>query len=272
LVQANFLSDAAEGRRNLIQVDWEIPAGTEQYLCGRVTVTEDVYLKAFYALSPLGTHHTLVTVLSKPDGPDGVVECDAAEVGTRSVTGSGVGTPSRQLPPGIAMKLERGTQLLLNLHLFNVNEAPLRGRSGTLAETTPPESVTVLADSVSVGPIKLVVPPGRSVQSGVCTVDYDYTIFSVVPHMHQMGVHMKVVARPAAGAELVLHDGPYEFENQIGYRLDPLALKKGDTMLVECTYENTTGQTLHFGESTKDEMCLAGMARYPAGGKIACPF
>lgn len=272
LTQVGFLSDLGEGRRNLIQVDWEIPAGTEQYLCGRSTVTDDAYLSAFYPLSPAGTHHTALTVDDRPELPDGVTECDVSEVGTRNVFGTGVGSLGGALPQGIAMKLERDTQLLLNLHLFNFTDAPLRGRSGTLAATTSAAGVRALADGLAAGPLKLSVPPGRSVVNGVCTVDRDYTVFSVLPHMHQVGVHMKVVARRALGADVLLHDGPYDFEHQISYGFDPLELKVGDSIAVECTYDNTTGVTKHFGESSNDEMCIAGLARYPAGGKSACPF
>lgn len=271
MVPSTFLSDAGESEQNLLRVDWEIPAGREQYLCARMTVPEDTYLSGFFPLSPAGTHHTALTVREAPDAPDGVTECDLSEVAPRNVSGSGVGTMGGSLPSGIAMKLARGSQLLLNLHLFNFNDAPLRGRSGTRVLTTTAANVTSLADGVAVGPLKLMVPPGRSIVRGVCTVDHDYTIFSVLPHMHQMGAHLKVVAHRSAG-DVLIHDGPYDFENQIATRLDPIALVEGDTIEIECTYENTTGQTLHFGESSNDEMCIAGLARFPAGGKDACPY
>jgi hypothetical protein len=272
MIETSFLSDAGNGRRNLILVDWEIPAGTEQYLCGRLTVTEDVYLHGFQPLSPLGTHHTALTVLEQPDAPDGVTECDLREVGTRNVFGSGIGTPAKTLPDGIAMKLARGSQILLNLHLYNVSDAPLRGRSGTLVETTSLALVKELADGIAAGPFKLSVPPGRSVQTGKCTVDRDYTLFSVIPHMHQMGVHMKVVAERAVGGRVVLHDDAYDFDNQVSYRFEPLEMKTGDSVAIECTYANTSNLTLHFGESSNDEMCIAGLSRFPAGGSSVCAY
>jgi hypothetical protein len=271
LVPAPFLSDAGNGRRHLLAVDWEIPAHSEHYLCGRVTVPEDVYLSAVQAMSPPGTHHTVVTIVQSPNAGDGVNACDASEVGTQNVGGSGVGTPSRRMPEGFAAKLPRGAQILLNLHLFNVTDQPLRGRSGTEVETTVLENVKTLVDSVNAGPVRLSVPPGRSVQNGVCTVDHDYTVYSVFPHMHQMGVSMKAVARRPDRGDVVIYDGPYDFENQLFYRFDPIELKTGDKIEVECTYNNTSTRILHFGESTNDEMCFAGLGRYPAGGKSTCP-
>lgn len=272
LMPGGFLADAGDGHRNLILLNWQIPPGREQYLCGRVTVPEDTYIHGFFPLSPRGTHHIALTVVSKPNGPDGVVECDISEVGPRNVFGGAVGTGGGILPDGLAMKLDRGSQIIFNLHLFNVSDAPLSGLSGTRVELTTPDKVKVLADGVAAGPLKLTVPPGRSVQTGVCTVDHDYTVFSVMPHMHQMGAYMRVVAHRAQGGDVVLHDGPFDFDNQLSHKLDPLDLKKGDSVSIECTYANTTGRTLHFGESSNDEMCIAGLARYPAGGKQACPY
>jgi hypothetical protein len=214
----------------------------------------------------------VATIVERPNARDGVNACDVTEVGTQNVGGSGVGTQPRRLPEGFAIKVPRGTQILLNLHLYNVTDQPLRGRSGTEVETTAFENVKVLADAVTAGPLRLSVPPGPSVQTGVCTVDHDYTIYSVFPHMHQMGVHMKAVARRPDRGDVVIYDGPYDFENQLYHRLDPIALKTGDRVELECTYHNTTTRTLTFGESSDDEMCVAGLGRYPAGGKSVCPY
>jgi Copper type II ascorbate-dependent monooxygenase, C-terminal domain len=272
LVDAPYLADLGDGTKSLIAVDWEIPPG-EFYLCGRVTVPDDVYFGATYPVNPLGTHHTVVTVQDKPDAPDGVRKCDISEVGRRSIGGSGVGTGGGKMPPGIALKAERGNQIILNLHLFNTTDGPLRGRSGSRVETIAPSQVTSVADGVTVGPLKLNVPPGPSVQTGVCTVEYDYTIFRVFPHMHEMGRYMKVVAKRALGDEVVLYDGPYDFVHQFTFPVDPpLKMAKGDKIEIACTYMNSTTQELHFGESSKDEMCVAGVVRFPGGGKSTCPY
>jgi hypothetical protein len=42
-----------------------------------------------------------------------------------------------------------------------------------------------------------------------------------------------------------------------------LKLKAGDTVDVECTYNNTTDRTVAFGESSLDEMCFIGLYKFP---------
>jgi hypothetical protein len=88
--------------------------------------------------------------------------------------------------------------------------------------------------------------------------------------MHQTGVAMKIVAHTAQHGDLVFYDGPYDFENQLAYPVDMVTMRKGDVVDVSCTYENPTGATLTWGESSKQEMCNAGLARFPAGGPNVC--
>jgi hypothetical protein len=89
--------------------------------------------------------------------------------------------------------------------------------------------------------------------------------------MHQRGVHMKVVANSQAAGAVVLFDGAYEFDSQQRYPVDFLQLQAGDVVHVECTYENTTTNTLQWGQSSNDEMCFVGLTRFPAvGGGYLC--
>ena len=257
--------------RELAAADWELASGEEKYVCARQVLPASIFVGTWRGLTPNGTHHALLTQAVEPDGmPDGVAECDAADLAPQTVFGAGVGTSDRRLPPGIAAKLEQGSQILLNLHLFNATDQPLRGRSGVSALMLEEKDVSVISDTLSAGPIKLVIPPGLSTSRGTCTLKRDATIFGVGPHMHQMGVAMQVIAHTANYGDLMLFDGPYDFEDQRGYPLDMLQLKTGDTVDVVCTYDNTTGKTLHFGTSSNDEMCIAGLGRFPAGGPSNC--
>ncbi|HET6336685.1 MAG TPA: hypothetical protein VFG30_25855 [Polyangiales bacterium] len=255
----------------LLAADWELAPGTEQYVCVRKSVDTTVFIGAWRGMSPLGTHHVALTTSAEPDGePDGVSACDVSTLGTQNIYGSGVGTREKLLPPGVAMKLEQGSQLLLNLHLFNATDKPLRGRSGAMMKPIDESDVRVVADGVVAGPTKLTVPPGRSTSRGMCTFDREATIFGIMPHMHQTGVSMQVIAHTTSKGDVVLFDGPYNFDDQVTYPIDMLQFKAGDTVEVACTYENTTGNTLHWGGSSNDEMCNAGLGRIPAGGPSIC--
>lgn len=259
--------DAAPGDwTELLSGNWTMPAGDEGYYCVRKTIQEDLYISDFRAIAPEGTHHTVLT-MGSADGADGVTECGANTNHDAMIYGSGVGTNPFAFPEGVAIHIPAGTQLLLNLHLFNVSDGELVGISGTEVKAIPQSEVVHVAEQILAGKtIGLTVPQGESTQTGYCTMDADVTVLSVSPHMHQLGTHAKIVAELDSG-DMTLHDDAYDFYEQKVFPLSPaLEMKQGDRLRVECSYNNTTGSTVSFGDSSTEEMCFAGIYRYPAIG------
>ena len=161
----------------------------------------------------------------------------------------------------------KGSQLNLNLHLFNADTKPLSGTSGLKVRTTTADKVTDFTEVILAGPISLAIPTGRSISKGQCTVKSDTTVVAVSAHMHQLGVHLKSVINRKAGGTEPLFDDAYDFFDQKQVSTGQLVLKAGDIVQVECTYENDTGQMVGFGESSLDEMCFIGLYRYPVAGE-----
>jgi hypothetical protein len=238
---------------------------TETYRCVRKTLTEDLYARAFKPLSPLGTHHTVLSLDESPTEPDGQTQCGPETNGSVMISASGVGTNELAMPDGVAMHLRAGQQLVLNLHLFNVSDQELTGESGTLVQLTTESEVEHVADGVLAGTLNLEIPPGRVTQNGSCTRTHDLTLFAVGGHMHQLGIHLKAVAHSSLDGEVILHDAPYSFEEQEVHRIDEVRMREGDVVDVECTYDNTTNEVVRWGDSSLAEMCFAGLLRYPAG-------
>ncbi|HEX6239915.1 MAG TPA: hypothetical protein VFZ61_03435 [Polyangiales bacterium] len=265
-----FLEDMGDGWKRLMEADWQLAAGAEGYRCMRLTVPEDVYVIAFSPQSPGGTHHATFGISSAPTGPDEVVACDVTATGTRRLQGSGAGSKPSELPDGVAMRLRKGEQILMNLHLFNLSDAAITGRSGMWIKTATADEVKIEAEAVLAGPLALSIPSGRSIQRGSCTMRADATIYGVSPHMHQLGVHLKATAQ-GAGGETMIYDGAYDFSHQLFHDIPDVQLKKGDVVRVECTYQNDTTRTVSWGDSSLDEMCFVGLGLYPAIGYGGSP-
>lgn len=266
-----FLSDAGDGWVRLVEADWELGPKTEGYRCARKTMPEDVYIAAFKPVNPKGAHHATLHVESTASAPDGVTVCAVGSGGVRRLQGSGVGTEPSDLPEGVAMKVAAGEQLMVNLHLFNTDTSTLRGTSGVWIKRLSKDKVKQEAESVLAGPLGLTIPPGQVVQKGTCTLPKAVTLFSVGPHMHQLGRYMKVVAHSSLMGEQVLFDGPYDFTHQIGVKLPDIQMAAGDKVSIECTYMNDTTRTVSWGDSTLDEMCFAGLGLYPSFGAGGFP-
>lgn len=259
----------------LITADWELAPGDERYFCQRVTLTEDVYFSAIRAINPPGTHHTALT--AEPGAaraPDGLSECRSA-LSPQGIFGSGPGTDPVFYPDGVGLKLRAGQQLLLNLHVFNASAEILRGTSGTEIVRTTPDTIEHVAESVLAGPARLNLPAGEETTvTGTCTMTRDTTLFAVQPHMHQLGIHMRGVAESSIEGTKVLHDGDFDFEQQLVYAIEPVQMRAGDKVSVACTFDNTTQAPVSLGESSNAEMCFLVLHRYPAAEDpaVSCFF
>jgi len=95
------------------------------------------------------------------------------------------------------------------------------------------------------------------------------TIFALFPHMHQLGTHFETRLR-TGGQERVLHDAPYDFNEQKFMSFEPIQLAPGDTITTRCTWWNSLDKTVIWGESSDSEMCFSILYRYPAGGEEIC--
>ena len=260
-----FMKDMGDGWHRLMEMDWTLSPASEGYRCMAFTVPENLQVVAFYPRSPLGTHHSAFGIDTQPTRPDGYRACSSAPVGARRLPGSGAGTEPFAFPEGVGMPIEQGSQIHMNLHLFNLSDEVLRGRSGIWVKVVEADAIEFEAEDVLAGSTNLEVPPGRSTHRSVCTLWGDTTLFSLGPHMHQLGVSTRVIAHTAEG-EQVLHDGAYDFYHQISYMLEPFSLAMGDRIEVECTYENDRGRTVYWGDGSLEEMCFVSLGLYPGVG------
>lgn len=267
---ASALPDAPPpppGYTRLIGRTWSLPPGaTDTYRCVRLTISEDTYLTNILAQAPVGTHHTVLSISDGGTaGPDGDYDCNVSELGMVMLYASGVGTSPLDFPAGVGVKVAAGTQLHLNLHLFNASDAPITGDSGILVKQQP-TAPAMLAEMVFAGKFLFGVPAGATNYNvvGGCTSNRDYTLFAVWPHMHQIAVRQKL-ERIRSGATTVIHDAPFDFAEQKYYPQSPeVQVLAGDQIKVTCTYTNPTGGLVTFGESSNQEMCFTGLYRYPA--------
>lgn len=246
----------------LITTEFSIAPGTEKYLCTRLTLDHDVFVHAIAPVNNPGLHHTVLAI-GDPAGPDGTVQCDSG--GSELMNGlfaSGVGSPMLEFPPGVGYKLEAGKQLVLNTHLFNTSDSEIVNLTGIDVEPIDPTEIEQEAEFVTAGTFSIDIQPGESKTiSGQCTMNDSANVFSVFPHMHQLGTHMKVWLETPD--QQVVYDEPWLFDEQAFARFDPIPVSSGDKLRVECSYTNTTGSTVQFGESSTDEMCFAFFYRYP---------
>lgn len=258
------------GYTRLISRTWTVPPGSaDTYKCVRVTIPTDTYLTNIMAQAPLGTHHTVLSIASTvtgTKGPDGEYNCGVGSLGMVMLYASGVGTSPLDFPQDVGVKIPAGTQIHLNLHLFNASDEEISGESGiwVKSQTTPP---TTLAEMVFAGTFQLEIPGNgqTTTATGGCTTNSAFTLFALWPHMHTLATNSKFeITR--SGQTMTLHDMPYSFEEQTYWKMSPeFQVQSGDQIKVTCSWVNPMGRPqVGFGDSTNEEMCFTGMYRYPA--------
>src|SRR5689334_13452522 len=70
--------------RLLAEGDWQLDPGTEDYFCVRKTIEKDEFVGGFRPITPLGTHHTVLSIdTGTADAgarpPDGTTRCLGAD-------------------------------------------------------------------------------------------------------------------------------------------------------------------------------------------------
>ena len=83
-----------------------------------------MYITNIMAQVPLGTHHTVLSIMP---GTNGEQDCTVGTLGMVLLYASGVGTSPLDFPQGIGIKVAAGTHIHLNLHLYNASD-----QSGTV--------------------------------------------------------------------------------------------------------------------------------------------
>jgi len=258
-----------QGYTRLIGRRWEVAPGANVYKCVRVTVPADTYITSFAVQSPVGAHHGVLSIAKGygTEGPDGEQDCTPSTIGMNMLYASAIGTDALELPSGVGIHIPGGQQIHLNLHLYNAGDEELTGESVIWgqASSTPPQT---LAEMVLAGPLDISIPPDNAPHevTGECTARNDFSLFAVWPHMHALGTAQKVELVHASSTD-VIHDKAFNVDDQSYDLLRPaLSVAKGETIRVTCSYTNPTSAPVMFGETAADEMCFAGLYRYPAAG------
>jgi hypothetical protein len=263
--------DSGDTFKVLVERDWSLGATQpEDRQCRWVKITEDMYIVGFHAEAPAGTHHAMVTMTSTPQ-TTGNYHCDALKNETTLVYAGGIGVEDLMLPPGVAFKIPAGTYVHLNLHLSNETATATSGTSGLYVKTVPAAMVEHEADAAFLGNIGSLKTIGKATTSGPTTTAIlgetqppnDWHVVGFIPHMHQVGVKLRVDELAADLTPIKTRlDANYDVDLQHRYPVD-FVVPANHHLSVTCTYVNATASDRFLGDQVFAEQCLTTMYRWP---------
>jgi hypothetical protein len=166
------------------------------------------------------------------------------------------------LPDGVAYRLKKGQGVMLNLHFINTSDQPIDGNvymDLKLADADPNRLVAALFINFDAA---FSLPPNAATDSTQdCVAKSDVNLIMMSDHMHEWGTHASTqVIRADTGAVEMLRDDPAwsaDMANAPTFSRwttdSPYVLHTGDTIRTNCSWNNTTTDTLSFPR----EMCVS---------------
>jgi len=189
--------------------------------------------------------------------------------GVQSPAGNFLGwTPGRGPvvePADMSWPLERGTDLVIQLHMFpNGKVETIQPSIGFLFTDIPPKRSTFV---VKLGSKSIDIPPGVKdyTINNSYTLPADVEALSVYPHAHYLGKDIKGFATlPDGTTKWLIWIKDWNFNRQEQYQYArPLFLPKGTVLTMQYTYDNSADNVRNphhppkrvmFGQHSSDEM------------------
>ena len=217
-------------------------------------------------------HYIMWGSNSPPPNGEDVFECETLpDAQSAFLMGWAPGQQNRVLPEDVGLELEH-EWLYLQIHYYNprgIETAPDKSGIAVCTVDEPRENV---AGVLAVGDIELNIP-GRArehMEEYTCpelvfNFVGEMTILGSSPHMHGLGrkfysdiMHADGTTTPVSSTDA------FDYNNQQQYVHRPaLNVRQGDSIRVQCIYDNPNEDMVNFGENTQDEMCFDFMLVYP---------
>ncbi|MBL8228897.1 MAG: hypothetical protein JNL98_10485 [Bryobacterales bacterium] len=185
-----------------------------------------------------------------------------------SIGGWAPGMTPEPLPDDIGVYFPKGSDVVMEVH-YHRNGLRQSDRSslGVYLHKHTPKNVQKSLIAANLG-IRIPAGMARHEEKARITVNRDVLATSITPHMHLLGVEMRVVATfPDGRIQDLVWAKPYDFSWQTTYRFrEPVALPKGTRIDVTAYYDNSESnpknpnkplKEVRWGEGTTEEMLVA---------------
>jgi len=177
-----------------------------------------------------------------------------------------------EFPPEAGYPEEGTTHYVVQIHYNNVRHVSGQTDASGFDFCTTDKLRPNDAEIMAFGSVNFQIPPRASrdlaCDWSVPAISGTRHVFSMWPHMHKLGKAMSsTIVRNGAETPLV-EAKAFDFNSQTSYPTN-LDIEAGDTIRTHCVWNNTTDQTVAFGENTGDEMCFDFAFYYP---KVTTPL
>jgi hypothetical protein len=254
--------------------------GPDQFQCFVIPteLAKDMFVGGaeFRAGNARVVHHAIVMLdtsgrareMAKATGGSSYPCFGGARIGSGGLLfGWAPGAAPQPLEPGISRRLEKGTDVVVQIHYHPSGKVEKDQSSLGLRFSGPPTKgvATMLMLNTN-----FYIPAGATdywVKASL-TMPREGDLFAISPHAHYLGKEMKVNAHlPDGTVKPLIYIKDWDFNWQGQYRFkEPIHLPEGARIEMEYSYDNSAAnpqnpsnppKAVKWGEQTTDEMALA---------------
>lgn len=249
-------------------VEIPVPAGAEMVKCQNFSnpIGKDAALIETDS-DMVSSHHMFVFHGTSYTDTNSVADCSGIEFSDLLHMSQ---TPQQQFvfPDGVGRVLPSGEGLRVLVHLLNPSTTAVTAKVTITFHAVDPSLIQYKAVSLFLNNALLSVPAGMSVQTRTTgALSQNIKLMGAVSHMHSRATAFSATTstgktlyscNSSTGVDCWNEPSPANFT-------PALDIASGTTFTWSCTYNNTTGKTLTFGESANtNEMCIFAGVAYPA--------
>ena len=261
-----------------------VPAGVEKTQCVvlRLGNTSKVHIGVIHNTLSSTSHHMIVYRVADTTEQPTPFDC-APFVDTLDPTkGSPLMITQKKdellnLPSGVAYTLEPNQMVRLEMHYINatMSDQTLSGTTTMMTSHTYHDE----ANFLFIGNPDIKIAPNSTFSLGPTFYKLDQDtfgdakFFAVTGHEHQFGTNVTVAAvASAADPGSPVYDVPNWVwsEPQTVYHDPPFSIPANGGFSFTCDWNNTSANTVKFGESANNEMCFFWAYYYPSKGAYVC--
>ena len=232
---------------------------------------------------PIGSHHLIVYRVNDTEERTEPDPCQPFTDALDPEQGSPLMVTQKHdetlvLPQGVGFSLGAGQMVRLEVHYLNTAGAPIEVTSKSTFTTMAPGEFEHEADFLFIGSPDIDIPPLSEATLGPVYFDPPAKLdgvsyFGITGHTHQYGTSVDVsIAETESGPDTPVYDvEEWQWsEPETVYHDPPFQVPVGGGFRFSCAWNNTSEQTVGFGESANEEMCFFWTYYYPSQGAYVC--
>lgn len=185
------------------------------------------------------------------------------------------GRGPQQLPDGVGVELDPTDRLIVQVHYDSVSSEGTLDYSGFRSMIVSGRTLNGAAQLTHGSIWTTPLNGANESRTAECVVQQEFTAFSVVPHMHNLGTRIVFDVQRAGSTTwtTLVQVDPWSFDDMPIIDLPPnlQRFRPGDRLRTRCFW-NTRGVTVRQGEASSDEMCFNFVYHYPPhpNSAVAC--